>query len=111
MDIERALAFFKRKRFSAQARVAGFLVNADIGPICWGDLHGAGRQDGEEFVRFEAVSVDHRNGCDLVKTADGVAYVIVSYADHAKARGLTHLRDHIAANPTWYEARVAATWQ
>lgn len=111
MNIEGALNFARRKAFLPAARVAGFLVNADIGPISWGELHGADQQPGDEFVRFEAVGVDHRNGYELVRTADGAAYVVVTYADHAKVRGLTHLREHIAANPDWYAARVAATWQ
>ncbi|TDS73437.1 hypothetical protein [Comamonas sp. JUb58] len=107
---QNAICFAKRKRFLPDARVTGILINADIGPVCWGELHGADRPAGQEFVRFEAVGVDNRNGYDIVQTADGVAYVIVSFAAHAKARGLTLLKNHIAANRDWYMARFAATW-
>lgn len=107
---QQAISFAKRARFLPDARVAGVLVNADIGPVCWGELHGADRPNGQEFVRFEAVGVDNRNGYDIVKTADGVAYAIVSFAAHAKDRGMAHLKSHIAANQGWYAARLATTW-
>ena len=110
MSNELSILYAKRTRFRADARVAGVLVNADIGPVCWGELHGADRPPGQEFVRFEAVGVDNRNGYNIVKTSDGVAYAIVSFAAHAKERGMSHLKSHIAANPDWYAARLAATW-
>lgn len=99
-----------RQVFLPDARVAGVLVNADIGPVCWGDLHGADRPPGQEFIRFEAVGIDHRNGWTLVRSAEGVAYVVVSYAPHAARRGMSHLREHIAVNPGWYSERLASTW-
>lgn len=105
-----AISFAKKTRFRPEARVAGVLVNADVGPVCWGELHGADRPKGQEFVRFEAVGVDKRNGYDIVKTADGVAYAIVTFATHAKERGMTLLKSHIAANQDWYAVRLAATW-
>ena len=68
MSNELSILYAKRTRFSADARVAGVLVNADIGPVCWGELHGADRPPGQEFVRFEAVGVDNRNGWEPLKT-------------------------------------------
>jgi len=107
---QQAISVAKRARFLPDARVVGVLVNADIGPVCWGELHGADRPNGQEFVRFEAVGTDNRNGYDIVKTADGVAYAIVSFSAHAKDRGMAHLQSHLAVNKGWYAARLATTW-
>ena len=91
--------------FPPHARVAGYLLNADIGPISYGFLHGADPQRGENFVTFQAIGVDSGGGYDLVRTAAGVAYVIVTYASHARERGLDHLKNHIQANPDHYAVR------
>lgn len=40
-----------------------------------------------------------------MRSIAGVAYVIVTYASHARERGLRHLKDHIGANPDYYAAR------
>lgn len=91
--------------FAPDARVAGYLIKADIGPTSYGFLYGADLPSGENFVTFEAIGVDSRGGYDIVRTAAGVAYVIVTYASHARERGLRHLKDHIGANPDHYAAR------
>jgi len=91
--------------FAPDARVAGYLIKADIGPISYGYLYGADLPPDENFVTFEAIGVDSRGGYDLVRSAAGVAYVIVTYASHARERGFRHLKDHIGANPDHYAAR------
>lgn len=91
--------------FAPDARVAGYLIKADIGPISYGFLHGADLPPGKNYVRFEAIGVDSRGGYEMVRTAAGVAYVIVTYAAHARERGLNHLKEHIGANPDHYAAR------
>lgn len=91
--------------FAADARVAGYLTKADIGPTSYGFLHGADLPPGANFVTFEAIGVDSRGGYEMVRTAAGVAYVIVTYASHARERGLDHLKDHIGCNPDHYAAR------
>jgi len=91
--------------FAPDARVAGYLIKADIGPTSYGFLYGADLPPDGNFVTFEAIGVDARGGYDMVRTAAGVAYVIVTYASHARERGLTHLKDHIGANPDHYAAR------
>lgn len=105
-----AVNYAKSCAFLPDARVAGFLLDADIGDICFGTLHGTDRPFDDMFVRFEAVGLDNRNGYDLVKTADGVAYVIVGYSDHAKDRGVSHLQEHIRVNTDFYDARLLQTW-
>ncbi|MFC5550281.1 hypothetical protein [Massilia aerilata] len=92
--------------FAPDARIAGCLTKADIGPTSYGFLHGADLPPGENFVTFEAIGVDSRGGYEIVRSAAGVAYVIVTYAPHARARGLHHLKDHIGANPDHYAARA-----
>lgn len=99
--------------FAPDARVAGCLIKADIGPTSYGFLHGADLPPGKNFVTFEAIGVDSRGGYEMVRTAAGVAYVIVTYAPHARERGLRHLKDHIGANPDHYAARsliLASPW-
>ncbi len=51
-----------------------------------------------------------KNGYDLVKTADGHAYVVVSYADHAKDRGMANLKELIGVNPEYFTERLQNTW-
>jgi len=99
--------------FAPDARVAGYLIKADIGPTSYGFLYGTDLPPGENFVTFEAIGVDSRGGYDMVRAAAGVAYVIVTYASHARERGLSHLKDHIGANPDHYAARsliLASPW-
>ena len=91
--------------FAPGAQVAAYLIKADIGPISYGHLYGTDLAPGANFVTFEAIGVDLRRGYDIVRTAAGVAYVIVTYASHARERGLSHLREHIGANPDHYAAR------
>lgn len=91
--------------FAPDCRVAGYLIKADIGPTSYGFLYGADLPPDENFVTFEAIGVDSRGGYDLVRSAAGVAYVIVTYASHARERGLSHLKYHIGANPDHYAAR------
>jgi hypothetical protein len=91
--------------FAPDARVAGYLIKADIGPTSYGFLYGADLPPDGNFVTFEAIGVDSRGGYDLVRAAAGVAYVIVTYASHARERGLSHLKDHIGVNPDHYAAR------
>jgi hypothetical protein len=92
--------------FAPDARVAGYLIKADIGPTSYGHLYGTDLPPGANFVAFEAIGVDSRGGYDIVRTAAGVAYVIVTYASHARERGLSHLKEHIGANPDHYAARL-----
>jgi hypothetical protein len=108
LNINAGIEYAKNQFFLPNARVGGVLVNADIGPISYGELHGADLPEGHRFVRFEAVGTDSRNGYDLVRTVDGLAYAIVTFSDHAKERGMDHLKKHIAANPDWYENRRSA---
>lgn len=91
--------------FAPDARVAGYLIKADIGPTSYGFLYGTDLPPDKNFVTFEAIGVDSRGGYDMVRSAAGVAYVIVTYASHARERGLGHLKDHIGANPDHYAAR------
>lgn len=91
--------------FAPDARVTGYLIKADIGPTSYGFLYGADLPPGKNFVTFEAIGVDSRGGYEMVRTAAGVAYVIVTYAPHARERGLRHLKEHIGANPDHYAAR------
>lgn len=105
-----AVNYAKSCRFLPDARVAGFLTDADIGHICYGTLHGADRPPEDMFVRFEAVGLDSRGGYDVVKTADGHAYIIVSFAKDAKARGVSMLREHMQINQDFYETRRKDTW-
>lgn len=91
--------------FAPDSRVAGYLIKADIGPTSYGFLYGADLPSGESFVTFEAIGVDNRGGYDIVRSAAGVAYVIVTYASHARERGLSLLKEHIGANPDHYAAR------
>lgn len=97
--------YVKSFPFAPDARVDGYLTKADIGPTSYGFLHGADLPPGENFVTFEAIGVDSRGGYDIVRSAAGVGYVIVTYASHARERGLGHLKDHIGANPDYYAAR------
>lgn len=101
----------RRQVFAPDARVLGVLVDADIGECCWGILYGndAIAPDGS-FIAFKAVGVDSRNGYDLVQTEHGCAFVVVAYANHAEYRRLQMLKEHIAANPDYYAARVAECW-
>lgn len=93
--------------FAPDTHVLGVLVDADIGPVSYGTLFGndSVAKDGE-FIRFTAVGTDNRNGYSIVKTDAGHAYAIVSYAEHARERGLSHLKAHIQANPAYYAQAV-----
>ena len=91
-------------RFATDARVSGYLINADIGPTSYGHLYGADMPPGENFITFEAIGIDWRGGYDIVRTRSGVAYVIVTYTPHARERGLSLLKRHIGANPGHYAA-------
>ena len=91
--------------FAPEARVAGYLIEADIGPTSYGFLYGAEVPPNENFIRFEAIGFDSQGGYDIVRSADGVAYVIVLYASRARKQGLSLLKDHIAANPDHYAVR------
>lgn len=106
-----AVRYARNSTFLPDARVTGFLTDADIGRFCVGTLHGADQKPGGEFVRFEAVGLDNRNGYELVKTAEGVAYVIVAYADYAKERGISHLQEHMRINADFYADRLKTTWK
>jgi hypothetical protein len=97
--------YVKSFPFAPDARVNGYLTKADIGPTSYGFLHGADLPPGENTVTFEAIGVDSRGGYDIARSAAGVGYVIVTYALHARERGLGLLRDHIGANPDHYAAR------
>lgn len=100
-----SLDHVQSRRFATAARVGGYLLRADIGPNSFGFLYGADLPLGENFVSFEAIGFDSRGGYDLVRSASGLAYVIVTYALHARERGLDHLASHIGANPDHYAAR------
>lgn len=100
-------------QFPPGARVIGYLLDADIGPTSYGQLYGIGSDTADQFVQFDVVGFDHHAGYDIVRASTGVAYVIVTYACHAQDRGLSHLKEHIAANADWYAARslnVAVPW-
>ena len=99
------LACARRFRFAPDARINGFLLQADIGPISYGNLHGNDLPAESNFVKFEAIGFDHRGGYDIVRSAAGVAFVIVTYAPHALERRLSLLQEHIGANPDYYAVR------
>jgi len=99
------IQYVKSYPFAPDARVGGYLIQADIGPTSYGYLYGADLPPGDNYVTFEAIGVDSRGGYEMVRSAAGVAYVIVTYAAHARERGLKHLKDHIGANPDHYAAR------
>lgn len=107
-DLAAAIDAAHRLVFPPDARVAGVLVNADIAPVSFGDLYRPGNPKGAACTCFDAVGTENRDGYDLVRSSDGEAYVIVTYADHAKDRGLSHLKAHIKANPAWYAGRLSA---
>lgn len=91
------------KVFAPDAHVLGVLTDADIGPISYGTLFGNDSvATNGEFIRFTAVGTDNRNGYDIVKAATGHAFAIVTYAEHARERGLAHLKAHIRCNPDCY---------
>lgn len=99
------LACARKFRFAPDARINGLLLRADIGPISYGHLHGNDLPVESNFVKFEAIGVDHRGGYDIVRSAAGVAFVIVTYAPHALERRLSLLQEHIGANPDHYAVR------
>lgn len=103
---KRGLEYVRTFPFAPDARVSGYLLKADIGPVSFGYLHGADSHAEHSFVRFEAIGIDSRGGYDIVRSAAGVGYVIVTYAPHARKCGLNHLKDHIGANPDHYAARA-----
>lgn len=99
--------------FPSKARVAGFLLNADIGPTSYGVLYSIAPGEQGEFVQVDVIGIDHYAGHDIIRVAAGVAYAIVGYAGHAQERGLSHLKEHIAVNADWYAARslsAAVPW-
>lgn len=100
-------------QFPPCARVIGFLLDADIGPTSYGQLYGIDSDTADQFVQFDVVGFDRWAGYNIVRASSGVAYVIVTYACHAQDRGMSHLKEHIAANADWYAARslnVALPW-
>jgi hypothetical protein len=101
----RNLNYARTFPFAPDARVVGFLLNADIGPTSYGRLYRCDLGEDSQFVQFEVIGLDNRASYDIVRTAAGVAYVIVAYAQHARERGLAHLEEHISANPDFYAAR------
>lgn len=92
-------------QFPPGARVAGFLLDADIGPTSYGQLYGIGSDAVDQFVQLDVVGFDSCAGYEMVRASSGVAYVIVTYASHAQDRGMSHLKEHIAVNADWYAAR------
>lgn len=99
--------------FPPEARVAGLLLEADIGPISYGMLYSAAPGTKGGFVRVDVIGIDHYAGYDIIRAATGVAYAIVGYACHAQDRGLSHLKEHISVNSDWYAARplsAAVPW-
>lgn len=99
--------------FPLEARVAGFLLDADIGPTSYGVLYSIAPGKQGEFVHVDVIGIDHYAGYDIIRAAAGVAYAIVEYAGHAQERGLSHLKEHIAVNADWYAARslsAAVPW-
>lgn len=108
------IADARNVQFDTNARVAGYLLQADVGPVTHGYLFSADLPPAQNFVHLKAMGIDHQKGFDLVRCAPGVAYVIVSYANHARERGLRLLKYHIGANPDYYAnlARVLSSpWQ
>jgi len=101
----RNLSHARSNSFPVDARVAGFLLEADVGPISYGVLYSIAPGGVSEFVRVDTIGIDHYAGYDIVRAATGVAYAIVGYASHAAERGLDHLREHIAINADTYAAR------
>lgn len=105
------IAYAKSQTFQPECRVRGVLVNSIVGNICTGNLFGADLPDAENFVRFEAVGTDNRDGYDIVQAANGVAYIVLTFEDCWLGRlGMSHLKNHISINKDWYQARKAATW-
>ena len=100
-QLKASIDYASRQHFSIEGvRVVGVLVNADIAAgMCYGDLHHGDRPTGDEFVSFKPLGVDKRNGYNIVVSESGIGHVIVSFADHAKARGMGQLKAHIAYNP------------
>lgn len=92
--------------FPPEARVAGLLLEADIGPTSYGVLYSNLTSEKGEFVRVDVIGIDHYAGYDIIRAATGVAYVIVGYACHAHGRRLSHLIEHISVNADWYAARA-----
>ena len=92
-------------QFPPGARVIGFLLDADIGPTSYGQLYRFDSDTADQFVQFEVVGFDRCAGYDIVRGSSGDAYAIVTYAGHAQDRGMSHLKEHIAANTDWYAAR------
>lgn len=92
--------------FAEDARVGGYLVQADVGPITYGYLYGADLPVGQNFAKFDAIGIDNRGGYDLVRSSVGLAFAIVTYAPHAREKGLSHLKEHISSNPDYYAARA-----
>jgi hypothetical protein len=92
--------------FAADARVGGFLLNADIGPTSYGRLYGCDLNDDSTFAQFDVIGIDKGSTYDILRTTAGIAYVIVAYAPHARERGLSHLEEHMAVNADYYAARA-----
>lgn len=102
------LEYVRSFPFAEDARVGGYLVQADVGPVTYGHLYGADLPDERNFAKLEVIGIDNRGGYDLVRSATGLAFVIVTYAPHARDKGLSHLKEHIGANPDYYAARALA---
>lgn len=103
-QLKASIAYANSQHFNIEGvRVVGVLVNADIAAgTCYGDLYYGDRAPGDEFFSFKAVGADKRNGYNIVIAEGGVGHVIVTFAEHAKARGMDQLKAHIAFNPEHY---------
>lgn len=103
-QLKASIDYARSQHFSIEGvRVVGVLVNADIAAgMCYGDLYHGDRPAGYEFVSFAAVGADNRNGYNIVIAEGGIGHVIVTFAEHAKIRGMGQLKAHIACNPKYY---------
>ena len=90
--------------FPADARVRGFLIQADVSAgTSYGYAYGTDGYEDGQFIQFPTLGAGAVEGYETVVTARG-AFVILSYADYCAARGLSQLQAHIAANPEYYAA-------
>lgn len=109
--IDTALKFAMSRRFLPDARIDGFLTEADISTTSYGHVHGSEVFENNAFIRIECVGFDNRNGYDIIRASNGKAYVIVTYLDNeTEVRKCKWLREHIRVNPAYYIKRMAQTW-
>ena len=87
----RAIEYAKTLPFMVEAKVRGFLLQADIGPICYGYVYGCAIYPEGTFIRFAANGTDDQQGFNLVRSIYGGAFVIISFASHALEAGLSRL--------------------